>query len=83
MLIIVGGYNSLWPAYLKMARDLEDVTGLPSHWCSAHALALVDRQGGARDGTDILTKLRETVIWARRRFTRQTGSFWWDIALAG
>ena len=65
--IVIGGYNSLWPAYLRMARDLEDATGLrvtavplmPWHWWKA---------GRTQDGTNILTKLRETVLWARRRF---------------
>jgi pimeloyl-ACP methyl ester carboxylesterase len=65
--IIIGGYNSLWPAYLKMGRDLEDTTGLrvtavplmPWHWWKASR---------TRDGSNILAKLRETVIWARRRF---------------
>jgi pimeloyl-ACP methyl ester carboxylesterase len=65
-LIIIGGYNSFWPAYLRMARDLEDVTGLravgvplmPWHWWAA-------RQ--SRNATNILTKLHETVVWAHRR----------------
>lgn len=65
-IIIIGGYNSLWPAYLKMARDLEDVAGLravgvplmPWHWWIA---------GRNQDATNVLTKLSETVLWARRR----------------
>lgn len=66
-IIIVGGYNSLWPAYLGLARHLEDLSGLqavgvpimPWHWWSA-------RQ--SEDATIILQKLRETVMWAQRRF---------------
>ena len=54
-IIVVGGYNSLWPAYLKMARDLEDLTGLqaigvplwPWHWWAA---------GQAQDASNILQK---------------------------
>ena len=42
-IVIVGGYNSLWPVYLEPARSLEDVSGLPAvgvplmpwHWWSA------------------------------------------------
>jgi pimeloyl-ACP methyl ester carboxylesterase len=71
-LIIIGGFNSLWPAYLRMTRDLEDVTGLravgvptmPWHWWTA---------GQRQSATNILTKLRETVLWARRR--RGAGRF--------
>jgi pimeloyl-ACP methyl ester carboxylesterase len=66
-IIIIGGYNSLWPAYLKLARDLEDLTRLPAvgvpvmpwHWWAARRAA---------DATSILQKLRETVTWARRRW---------------
>jgi pimeloyl-ACP methyl ester carboxylesterase len=66
-IIVIGGYNSLWPAYLRMARDLEDLSGLqavgvplmPWHWQSA------TRKG---DATNILQKLAETTLWARRRF---------------
>lgn len=66
-IIIIGGYNSLWPAYLRMARDLEDITGLqaigvplmPWHWLATR------RQ---QEATNILQKLEETVDWARRRF---------------
>jgi pimeloyl-ACP methyl ester carboxylesterase len=65
--IIIGGYNSLWPTYFKMARDLEDLTGLqtiavplmPWHWW------ITQRN---RDATNVLTKLEETVAWAGRRF---------------
>lgn len=66
-LIIIGGYNSLWPSYLRMARDLEDLTGLqaigvpfmPWHWWVA------SRDNSA---SNMLQKLQETVHWARRRF---------------
>jgi pimeloyl-ACP methyl ester carboxylesterase len=66
-IIVIGGYNSLWPAYLRMARDLEDLSGLqavgvplmPWHWQSA------TRKG---DATGILEKLAATTLWARRRF---------------
>ncbi len=65
-IIIVGGYNSLWPAYLKLARDLEDLSGLPAigvplmpwDWWIARR---------SEDATNILQKLKETVVWARRR----------------
>lgn len=65
-IIIIGGYNSIWPTYLRMARDLEDLTGLqtvgvplmPWHWWSLRR---------DQDGTNLLHKLEETVIWARRR----------------
>lgn len=66
-IIIIGGYNSLWPFYLKMARDLEDLTSLqavavplmPWHWWASRR---------AEDATDLLHQLDETVAWARRRF---------------
>lgn len=66
-IIIIGGYNSLWPAYLKMARDLEDLSGLqavgvplmPWHWWVA---------GRSNDATILLRKVQETVVWARRKF---------------
>ncbi len=65
-IIIIGGYNSIWATYLRMARDLEDLTGLqaigvplmPWHWWSL---------GRTQDGTNLIQKLEETVIWARRR----------------
>jgi pimeloyl-ACP methyl ester carboxylesterase len=65
--IVIGGHNSLWPAYLQMARDLEDLTGLPAigvplmpwHWWQA---------GRIEDATVVVQKLEETVVWARRRF---------------
>lgn len=66
-IIIIGGYSSLWPFYLKMARDLEDLTSLqavavplmPWHWWASRR---------AEDATGLLQKLDETVTWARRRF---------------
>jgi pimeloyl-ACP methyl ester carboxylesterase len=66
-IIIIGGYNSVWPAYLKMARDLEDLTGLqavgvplmPWDWWTAER---------GENATRILQKLHETLLWARRRF---------------
>jgi pimeloyl-ACP methyl ester carboxylesterase len=66
-IVIIGGYNSLWPVYLRVARYLEDVSGLqavgvplmPWHWWAA------DRAGEAGN---ILGKVQETVTWARRRF---------------
>lgn len=66
-IVIVGGYNSLWPVYLRLARYLEDLSGLraigvplmPWHWWSA---------GKAEDASNILLKVQETVIWARHRF---------------
>jgi pimeloyl-ACP methyl ester carboxylesterase len=65
-IIVIGGYNSFWPLYLNMARRLENLSGLPSvgvplmpwDWWSA---------GRARDATNILRRLQETVAWARRR----------------
>jgi len=66
-IIVIGGYNSIWPAYLRMARDLEDLTGLqavgvplmPWDWWGA---------GRVKDAANILRKLQETVTWARRKF---------------
>jgi hypothetical protein len=66
-IIIVGGYNSLWPAYLKLARDLEDLSGMPAvgvplmpwHWWSLTT---------EPDIALLLDKLHETVRWARRRW---------------
>ncbi len=65
-IIIVGGYNSLWPTYLRLARALEDLSGLqavavplmPWHWW------LAERD---RNATNILQKLEGTVHWARHR----------------
>jgi pimeloyl-ACP methyl ester carboxylesterase len=66
-IIVIGGFNSFWPIYLKMARDLEDLTGVqaigvplwPWHWWSA---------GQAQDASNILQKVAETVVWARRKY---------------
>jgi pimeloyl-ACP methyl ester carboxylesterase len=66
-IIIIGGYNSVWAAYLKMARELEDLSGLrtigvplmPWDWWLA---------GRREDATNILRKLAETVEWARSKF---------------
>jgi len=66
-LIIIGGYNSIWPVYLKLARDLEDLSGLravgvplmPWDWWQANR---------AQDASNLLAKVAETVAWARRRF---------------
>jgi pimeloyl-ACP methyl ester carboxylesterase len=71
-IIIIGGYNSFWTGYLGLARDLEELTGLqaigvplmPWYWWTAER---------AQEATNILQKVRETVIWARRRF--QAGEF--------
>lgn len=67
VIVIIGGYNSIWPAYLKMARDLEDLTGLqtigvpfmPWHWWHARR---------AQEAANLLEKVEETVVWARRKF---------------
>jgi pimeloyl-ACP methyl ester carboxylesterase len=66
-IVIIGGYNSLWPTYVGMARHLEDLAGLPTigvpllpwHWWRAQR-----RQAAG----DILDKLQQTVVWARRKF---------------
>lgn len=66
-IIVIGGYNSAWPLYLGMARDLEDVSGLqaigvplmPWHWWLA---------GRHQNATHILEKIQETVVWAQSRF---------------
>jgi pimeloyl-ACP methyl ester carboxylesterase len=71
-IIVIGGYNSFWPSYLKMARDLEDLSGLqvisvplaPWDWWRAER---------AKNAANILQKLEETVVWARRKF--QAGQF--------
>jgi pimeloyl-ACP methyl ester carboxylesterase len=66
-IVLIGGYNSLWPAYLKMARDLEDVAGL-----QAIGVPLMPwdwwRMRNEEDATNILQKLARTVTWARRKF---------------
>lgn len=64
--VIIGGYNSAWPFYLKMARALEALSGLqaigvplmPWHWWDATKT----NQAG-----ELLQKLEQTVLWARRR----------------
>jgi pimeloyl-ACP methyl ester carboxylesterase len=66
-IVIIGGYGSLWPLYLNMARHLEDLSGLqavgvplmPWHWWQANHL---------QDASEILRQLGQTVAWARRRF---------------
>jgi len=66
-IIVVGGYNSAWPAYLGLARHLEDLSGLqavgvplmPWDWWQAER---------TEDGTGLLRKLSDTVSWARRKF---------------
>lgn len=66
-IVIIGGYNSIWPNYLKAARVLEDLSGIPAvgvplmpwHWWAA---------GGENNATNILQKLEETITWARNRF---------------
>jgi pimeloyl-ACP methyl ester carboxylesterase len=65
-IIVIGGYNSMWPVYLRLARDLQDISHqpavavplLPWHWWAATR---------ARDATRILHRVGETVAWARRR----------------
>jgi pimeloyl-ACP methyl ester carboxylesterase len=67
---IIGGYNSIWTGYLKMARELEALTGLPTvavplmpwHWWQAER---------AKDATVILERLEESLAWARRRHKAQ------------
>jgi pimeloyl-ACP methyl ester carboxylesterase len=65
-IIIVGGYSSFWPAYLGLARDLKDLTGL-----RAVAVPLMPwdwwKAGRAKDASNILHKVSRTVVWARRR----------------
>lgn len=65
-ILIIGGYNSIWTAYLKMARELQALTGLPAvavpllpwHWWQAER---------AKEAGNILQRLDGTVAWARRR----------------
>ncbi len=65
-IIIIGGFNALWTSYLGMARHLEDVSGLPAvgvplaHW---DWLLLHWR----KDATHMLSRVRETIRWARRK----------------
>lgn len=66
-IVIIGGYNSSWPQYLSMARDLEDLAGLqavgvpllPTHWWAASR---------KQEAGEILQRLEETVTWAKRKF---------------
>jgi pimeloyl-ACP methyl ester carboxylesterase len=65
-IVIIGGYNALWTAYLGMARHLEGVSGLPAigvpltpwHWFKLRR---------TQDATHMLHQVHETVVWARRR----------------
>jgi pimeloyl-ACP methyl ester carboxylesterase len=69
-IVVVGGYNSVWPVYLPMARYLEDLARLPAvgvplmpwDWWTMERAA---------NPTNILQKLVDTVNWARRRFQAQ------------
>jgi pimeloyl-ACP methyl ester carboxylesterase len=66
-IVIIGGYNSWWPTYLKPAHDLEDLTGLPAvgvrlspwHWWSANR---------KQNATHLLAKVAEAVAAARVRY---------------
>ncbi len=66
-IVIVGGYGSLWPFYLNMARRLEDLSGLqavavplmPWDWWHANH---------KQDATNVLEKLENSARWARRKF---------------
>jgi pimeloyl-ACP methyl ester carboxylesterase len=63
---IIGGYNSFWPSYLKMARELEAISGLPAvavpltpwHWWQAER---------AKSAANILQKLEGTLAWSQRQ----------------
>lgn len=65
-IVIIGGYNALWTAYLGMARHIEEISGLPAvgvplapwHWLKLRR---------TEDATHMLQKVCETVQWARRR----------------
>lgn len=65
-IVIIGGYNAFWTAYLGIARHLEDISGMPAvgvplapwHWM---------RLRRTEDATHMLQKVRETIRWARRR----------------
>jgi pimeloyl-ACP methyl ester carboxylesterase len=65
-IVIIGGYNAFWTAYLGMARHLEAVSGLPA---VGVPLAPWDwlKLNRQEDGTHMLGKVRETVQWARRK----------------
>ena len=64
--VLIGGYNAFWTAYLGMARHIEAISGLPAvgvpltpwHWF---------KLGRTEDGTHMLQKVGETIAWARRK----------------
>ena len=66
-IVVLGGYNSWWPLYLKPARDLETLSGLPAigvplmpwHWWQASR---------TEDATNLLEKVAGTVAWAGRKY---------------
>ena len=66
VIIIIGGYNSVWTSYLRMARELQALTKLPAvavplmpwHWWQAER---------AKQTTSILARLDSSVSWARHR----------------
>lgn len=64
-IVIIGGYNSIWPLYLNMARRLEDISGLP-----AIGVPLTPwdwwKTDRTRQASNILEKLAHSVDWARR-----------------
>jgi len=65
-IIIIGGYNSIWTSYLKMARELQALSGLPTvavpllpwHWWRAER---------AKQASNVLERLDGTVAWAHRQ----------------
>jgi pimeloyl-ACP methyl ester carboxylesterase len=65
-IVIIGGYNAFWTAYLGMARHIEDLSGLPAvgvpltpwHWFTLRR---------TEDASHMLQQVRETIIWARRK----------------
>jgi pimeloyl-ACP methyl ester carboxylesterase len=75
-IIIIGGYNSIWTGYLRMARELEALTGLP-----AVAVPLMPwdwwRAERTKQATGILEKLDKSSAWARRRHNAE------DLLLVG
>ena len=66
-IVLIGGYNSWWGTYLKPARDLRDLTGLPAvgvrlwpwHWWSANR---------RQDATRMLARVAKTVADARHKY---------------
>lgn len=70
IIVMIGGYNSWWPTYLKPAHDLEDLTGLPAvgvrlwpwHWWSANR---------RQDATHLLARVARTVADARDRYAAE------------